>query len=180
MKLLFRNYLASLREREELDAILPDLLSELGYTVYSRPQRGTAQAGVDIAAVGKDDDGERKLFLFSVKQGDLTRQSWDGTPQALRSSLNEILDTYIPTKIPKRYQKLKIVICLVFGGDMQEQVRSAVNGYIKRNSHQEDIVRRMEWRQAGRITPTGYLARRDYAQDASISLPEGRCSRRRA
>jgi hypothetical protein len=134
MKLLFRNYLASLREREELDAILPDLLSELGYTVYSRPQRGTAQAGVDIAAVGKDDDRERKLFLFSVKQGDLSRQSWDGTPQALRSSLNEILDTYIPTKVPKRYQKLKIVICLVFGGDMQEQVRGAVNGYIKKNS----------------------------------------------
>lgn len=134
MKLLFRNYLASLREREELDAILPDLLSELGYTVYSRPQRGTMQAGVDIAAVGKDEDGERKLFLFSVKQGDLTRQSWDGTPQALRSSLNEILDTYIPTRIPKRYQKLKIVICLVFGGDMQEQVRGTVNGFIKRNS----------------------------------------------
>jgi hypothetical protein len=135
VKLLFRNYLASLREREELDAILPDLLSELGYTVYSRPQRGTAQAGVDVAAVGKDDDGERKLFLFSVKQGDLTRQSWDsGTPQALRPSLNEILDTYIPTKIPKRYQKLKIVICLVFGGDMQEQVRGAVKGYIEKNS----------------------------------------------
>ena len=101
MKLLFRTYLASLREREELDAILPDLLSELGYTVYSRPQRGTTQSGVDVAAVGKDDDGERKLFLFSVKQGDLTRQSWDGTPQALRSSLNEILDTYIPTKNSK-------------------------------------------------------------------------------
>jgi hypothetical protein len=134
MKLLIRDYLASLREREELDAILPDLLSELGYTVYSRPKRGTKQAGVDIAAVGKDDDGERKLFLFSVKQGDLTRQSWDSTPQALRPSLNEILDTYIPTRIPKRYQKLKIVICLVFGGDMQEQVRTDVNGFIKKNS----------------------------------------------
>jgi hypothetical protein len=134
MKLLFRNYLASLREREELDAILPDLLSELGYTVYSRPQRGTAQAGVDIAAVGKDEDGEKKLFLFSVKQGDLTRQSWDGTPQALRPSLNEILDAYIPTKIPKRYQTLKIVICLVFGGDMQEQVRGTVTGFVRRHS----------------------------------------------
>ncbi|MBM3552238.1 MAG: chemotaxis protein [Alphaproteobacteria bacterium] len=134
MKLLFRSYLASLREREELDAILPDLLSELGFHVYSRPQRGTAQAGVDIAAVGKDEDGERKLFLFSVKQGDLTRQSWDGTPQALRSSLNEILDSYVPTKIPKRYQDLKILICLVFGGDMQEQVRGAVSGYIKKHS----------------------------------------------
>jgi hypothetical protein len=135
MKLLFRSYLASLRERGELDAILPDLLSELGYNVYSRPQRGTAQAGVDIAAVGLDDDGKKKVFLFSVKQGDLTRQSWnDGTAQALRPSLDEILDNYIPHRIPKRYQKLKVVICLVFGGDMQEQVRSTVNGYIRRNS----------------------------------------------
>lgn len=135
MKLLIRDYLASLREREELDAILPDLLSELGFTVYSRPQRGTSQAGVDIAAVGKDDDGIRKVYLFSVKQGDLTRQSWDGpTPQALRSSLNEILDTYIPTRIPKRYQKLKIVICLVFGGDVQEQVRTAVTSFTKKHS----------------------------------------------
>ena len=134
MKLLFRNYLASLREREELDAILPDLLSELGYTVYSRPQRGTAQAGVDIAAVGNDEDGERKVFLFSVKQGDLTRQSWDGTPQSLRSSLNQIIDTYIPAKVPKRYQRLKVVICLVFGGDMQEQVRADVSGYTTNNS----------------------------------------------
>ena len=135
MKLLFRSYLASLRERGELDAILPDLLSELGYNVYSRPQRGTAQAGVDIAAVGLDDDGEKKVFLFSVKQGDLTRQSWnDGTAQALRPSLDEILDNYIPHRIPKRYQKLKVVICLVFGGDMQEQVRSTVNGYIRRSS----------------------------------------------
>jgi hypothetical protein len=135
MKLLFRSYLASLRERDELDAILPDLLSELGYIVYSRPQRGTSQAGVDIAAVGTDDDGVRKVFLFSVKQGDLTRQSWnDGTVQGLRPSLDEILDNYIPHRIPKRYQKLKIVICLVFGGDMQEQARTAVNGYIKRHS----------------------------------------------
>src|SRR6185503_18547537 len=101
MKLLFRSYLASLRERDELDAILPDLLSELGYIVYSRPQRGTAQAGVDIAAIGRDESGERKVYLFSVKQGDLTRQSWDGSPQALRSSLNQIRDNYIRTKIPK-------------------------------------------------------------------------------
>lgn len=143
MKLLFRNYLASLRERGELDAILPDLLSELGYTVYSRPQRGTAQAGVDIAALGNDEDGERKVFLFSVKQGDLTRQSWDGTPQALRPSLNQIKDTYIPTRIPKRYKHLKVVVCLVFGGDMQEQVRSDVIGYIDYNS--SDKVSFDEW-----------------------------------
>jgi len=134
MKALIRDYLASLKEREELDAILPDLLSELGFNVYSRPQRGTRQHGVDIAAVGEDEDGERKIFLFSVKQGDLTRQDWNGTPQALRSSLNEIHDAYIRTCIPRRYKDLKIVICLAFGGDVQEQVRESVTGYMDRNS----------------------------------------------
>jgi hypothetical protein len=109
MSLIFRAYLASLREREELDAILPDLLSELGFVVYSRPQRGTAQAGVDIAAVGKDDDGEPKIFLFAVKQGDLTPNAWnDGTPQALLPSLDEIRYSYIPHRVPKSCQNLKI------------------------------------------------------------------------
>lgn len=134
MKLLIRDYLASLRERDELDAILPDLLSELGFNVYSRPQRGTSQLGVDIAAVGKDEDGEKKLFLFSVKQGDLTRQDWDGNPQALRSSLGEILDAYIPHRIPARYKDLKIVICLAFGGDVNEQVREKLTGFIGKNT----------------------------------------------
>lgn len=134
MKLIIRDYLGSLREREELDAILPDLLSELGFTVYSRPGRGTTQFGVDVAAVGNDENGERKVFLFSVKQGDLTRQHWDGTPQSLRPSLNEIRDVYIPTRIPRRYQGLKVVICLCLGGDIQEQVRASVTGYIAENT----------------------------------------------
>jgi hypothetical protein len=134
MKALLREYLASLKEREELDAILPDLLSELGYSVYSKPRRGTTQYGVDIAAVGKDDDGERKIFLFTVKPGDLTRQAWDGAPQSVRPSLNEIRDAYIPTRIPKRYQDLKIVICLCVGGEIQEQVRAAVTGYTAENT----------------------------------------------
>ena len=43
MKLIIQEYLASLKERGELDAILPDLLSELGLNVYSRPRRGTRQ-----------------------------------------------------------------------------------------------------------------------------------------
>jgi hypothetical protein len=143
VKLIIRDYLASLKEREELDAILPDLLSELGFTVYSRPGRGTVQHGVDIAALGTDDIGEQKVFLFSVKQGDLTRQDWDGTPQGLRASLNEIRDAYIPTRIPEKYKNFKVVICLCFGGDIQEQVRTAVTGYIKQNT--TDCVSFDEW-----------------------------------
>lgn len=130
MKLLLADYVGSLKERGELDAILPDLLSELGFHVISRPAIGAVQRGVDIAAVGKDEDGDRKLFLFSVKAGDLTRAEWDQGVQALRPSLNEILDVYIPTRIPPQYKKLKIVICLVVGGIVQQAVQPLVTGFI--------------------------------------------------
>ena len=124
MKLIFRQYLASLRERRELDAVLPDLLSELGYTVISRPSIGTRQYGVDVAALSPpDNEGKRKLYLFSLKQGDLTRADWDGTPQALRSSINKIIDVYIPMRVAKAHRKHEVVICLCFGGDVQEAVR---------------------------------------------------------
>jgi hypothetical protein len=133
MKLLVRQYVASLRERGELDAILPDLLSEIGYDVISRPSIGTRQYGVDIAAVGRDEDGERKLFLFSVKQGDLSRTDWDGTPQALRPSLDEIREIYLRLRVARQHQKLKVVICLCFGGDVLEAVQDNVIGYIEAN-----------------------------------------------
>ena len=64
MKLIIREYLASLRERDELDAILPDLLSEMGFTIISKPARGTKQHGVDIAAVGYNEAGEKCVYLF--------------------------------------------------------------------------------------------------------------------
>lgn len=132
MKPLIREYLASLRERDELDAVLPDLLSEMGYTVLSRPSRGTRQFGVDVAAIEPGDDG--RLYLFSIKRGDLTRSEWDGdSSQALRPSLNEIRDVYIPAHVPEEHRARRIVICLCLGGDVQEQVRLNVTTYQKEN-----------------------------------------------
>ena len=52
MRLIIRQYIAGLKERNELDAVMPDLLSQMGMVVYSRPARGTRQDGVDVAAVG--------------------------------------------------------------------------------------------------------------------------------
>lgn len=144
MKLVFRQYLASLRERRELDAVLPDLLSELGYNVISRPSIGTRQYGVDVAAISPPDAaGQRQLYLFSLKQGDLTRADWDGTPQALRSSINDIIDVYIPTRIAKVHRKLAIVICLCFGGDVQEAVRDNVTQFT--NGLSRDGLSFEEW-----------------------------------
>lgn len=143
MKLVFREYLASLRERNELDVVLPDLLSELGFNVISRPSTGPRQFGVDVAAVGPMVDGEQKLYLFTIKQGDLTRAEWDAVPQGVRTSINEILDGYITKRIAPQYESLKIVICLCFGGSVKEAVRDNLTGIIERET--TDKISFEEW-----------------------------------
>ena len=135
MKLILKQYLSSLRERGELDAILPDLLSQLGLNVFSRPGRGTRQDGVDVGAVGSLDGGPERVDLFSIKPGDLTRKDWDGDAvQSLRPSLHEIIDAYIPNRLPVEHRGKDIVICIGIGGDVQEQVRPQLAGFIKRNT----------------------------------------------
>jgi hypothetical protein len=135
MKLIIREYLSSLRERGELDAILPDLLSQLGLNVYSRPRRGTRQDGVDVGAVGSFDGGEEKVYLFTIKPGDLSRKEWDGDSiQSLRPSLNEILDSYIPNRIPEEHRAKPVVICIAIGGDVHEQVRPQLKGFTKQRT----------------------------------------------
>lgn len=135
MKLIIKEYLFSLKERGELDSVLPDLLSQLGLNVYSRPARGTRQDGVDVAAVGSLDDGPEKVYLFSIKPGDLTRGGWDGdSEQSLRPSLNEIIDAYIPNRLPAEHRGKDIVICIALGGDVREPVRPLVTGFIRQNT----------------------------------------------
>jgi len=51
----------------------------------------------------------------------------------LRQSLNQIQDAYIPNRLPNQHQDKDIVICLGFGGDIKEQLRTDVVGYISQN-----------------------------------------------
>lgn len=144
MKLILRQYLASLRERDELDAVLPDLLSQMGLNVFSRPSRGTRQYGVDVGAVGSLDGGPELVYLFSVKDGDLTRRNWDGErPQSLRPSLNEIIDVYIGTHLPVEHRGKEVVVCVVVGGEVREDVRLDLEGYFA--NHTADNVTFQEW-----------------------------------
>lgn len=134
MKLILVEYLASLKERGELDVIVPDLLSEIGLNVISRPAIGTRQHGVDVAAVGDDAEGVRTLFLFPIKAGDLRRSNWSAGPQSLRQSLEQIIDVYIVNHIPKRYSDLPVHILICLGGELHEDVRPDVVGFVKNNT----------------------------------------------
>jgi hypothetical protein len=133
MKLIIRSYLGSLRERGELDVILPDLLSQLGLNVISRPGRGTRQSGVDVAAVGSLDDGPEKVYLFAIKAGNLTRTTWNVGEQSLRSSLDEI-QTYIRNRLPDEHRNKLIVICTTVGGEITEPVRDDLRAYEEKNT----------------------------------------------
>jgi hypothetical protein len=50
---------------------------------------------VDVGAFGKlSSESESKVYLFSVKSGDLDRRDWDGKPQDLRPSIRIVYCQY--------------------------------------------------------------------------------------
>src|SRR5262245_35805618 len=77
MKLLLRDYLSLLRDRGELDAMLPDLLTQMGLTVVKVARRGESEQGKDIVAI-KQTAGQPELWILVVQQGDLTESRWQG------------------------------------------------------------------------------------------------------
>lgn len=151
MQLILEQYLSSLKERGELDTILPMLLSEMGLNVLSKPTNpGVRQYGVDVEAVGNIGDEEEKLYLFTIKRGNITRSNWDDdTNQSLRKSLNEIIDVYITKHLPTEHKDKKIIICICFGGIVTEDARENVRTYKERNT--TDTVSFEDWN-------GGYLA----------------------
>lgn len=176
MKQLLKEYLGSLGERDELDSLLPELLSHVGMHVYSEPRTRGRQHGVDIAAAGRfPGDTCDKVYLLSVKAHDLTRATWDGGVDTLRSSLNEITDTYLSQTLPEEYRNLPKVICICVGGSIVQQVQDDVNGYIKAQTARFPALKYQLWdadRIAGLIEQY-YISERLLIR--SITTKLGRC-----
>lgn len=141
MRLAIENYLAPLTERGELDVLVRNLLIAQGYEVIKRAFRGEKELGVDVAAIRKQSDGLH-LYLFQVKAGDLTRSVWDdGTPNCVRSSLNEAIDAPFESfaKFKNNPPVMRHII-VVFNGDLREDCRSQFEGYVKQNTSQHQEI----------------------------------------
>ncbi|OBW95304.1 hypothetical protein [Gallibacterium salpingitidis] len=147
MKLVIKQYLSSLKERGELEVLLPELLSQMGFEVFLKPGIGSRQYGVDIAAYGSLSDSlEKKVYLFCVKGGDLDRTNWNGsTPQDVRPSIEEILDVFIDSHIPVQYKSASVEICLCFGGDIKENIRQSVTSYMRKMKEKYPDIDFSEW-----------------------------------
>jgi hypothetical protein len=142
VRLVIREYLSMLKESRELDVLLPDLLFSMDVIPLSMAQIGVRQYGVDVAAIGPDpeDNGTPKLFLLTIKPGDFSRGKWDdGTPQGIRSSLNDILDVYIPQQVDVQHKTLpkKVIVCC--GGDLKQNVEANWKGYKSNHTRTNEL-----------------------------------------
>jgi hypothetical protein len=136
MRLILSQFLRTLRERDEFDRLLPDLLVAMGYVPLAKPQTGVRQFGVDLAAVGKSPvDGVDEMLLFVIKRGDIGRRDWDnGEPTSVRPSINEALDFYLTKLIAPEHANLRKTIVLATTGDIKQDVDSVWTAYKEVNA----------------------------------------------
>lgn len=139
MRLILKDYLIQLKEKDELDLLVCDLLLQKGFVTDNRPETGNRQYGVDIHA-----HNSKEILLCVVKQGNLERKNWDSGPNAVRQSINEIKDTYIglingikPTK--------KLRIAVVTNGMMDEAVRPNWEGFVRQNADWNGVKVKIEF-----------------------------------
>jgi hypothetical protein len=132
MNFLISEYISLLKEDGELDTLLLDILNSKGIVPISKPKKGR-QYGVDIAAIGKDENGVKKVFLITVKQGNITRSVWDSGPTSVRQSLNEIKETYLNISLTPSHKKLPKKIIVATNGELEQTVQTTWTQYIGNN-----------------------------------------------
>ncbi len=130
LQLVLQNYLASLRERDELDALLPELLIAMGHSVVSRPQVGVAQAGVDIASLYPGSDGSEEVFLFILKFGDVGRADLFTGQQAIQPSIREAYTDFARNRLSEAQRALRKRVVVVSNGVLKQEAAAAFAGMV--------------------------------------------------
>lgn len=139
MKLVIAEYLRTLRERDELDRLLPDLLIEMGYVPLARPQTGNRQFGVDLAARGANpESGAQELLLAVIKQGDIGRPQWNGGEQAVRQSIEDVFDSYLKSHVEPQDKMRHVRIVVVTNGELKQTVQQSWCGFV--DGHKDRAV----------------------------------------
>ena len=139
VRLIIKEYLSYLKEKDELDLLLCDLLFQMGYNMNSIPTTGNRQYGVDIRA-----DNDNEIMLLVVKQGDIDRKNWDSGQNAVRQSLNEIKDCYLQNIVCENKKK-KLHIIVATNGNIAEAVLPNWNGYVNSQSQWGEMITKIEF-----------------------------------
>ncbi|WP_343306711.1 hypothetical protein AAHN97_06325 [Chitinophaga niabensis] len=132
--IIVREYLNSLKEDEELDKLLPILLSIKGLKIVrtAKDTKGVNQQGKDIIAYGMDKDGIAKRFYFEVKghsDKDITEASMAKTDGIRDSLVSAKYAKFEQNGIPG-FNDLPVKIILVHNGILKPGARDVFNGFI--------------------------------------------------
>ena len=133
MRLILKEYVSSLKEKDELDYLLCEIYAEKGYVADTVPKSGNRQYGVDIQMHNNDE-----LIFFVVKQGSIDRRIWDSDINSIRPSLNEVKDVAIRLLTPADKQK-RLTIIVATNGVMEESVKPNWSGYVSSNQNWDGI-----------------------------------------
>ena len=139
MRLIVKEYVAHLKEKDELDILLSGIFEQKGYIADNQPKTGNRQFGVDIQLHSKTE-----LLLLVVKQGDIDRVVWDGGVNAVRQSLDEIKDVTINSLTYDERQK-KIRIIVATNGKKDEAIKLNWNNYVNNNQIWNGIAIKIEF-----------------------------------
>lgn len=151
IQLVLSHYLAGLRERNELDALLPELLKAMGHSVLSRPQIGPAQAGVDVLSTRKNPEGITEVYVFIIKFGDLGRADFYGGQQSIDPSVREACTDFLRNRLPAHLKSLSKRIILVSNGVLLQEAQAGFSALT------EDVAERplcrLEFWGSDQLTP---------------------------
>lgn len=123
-------YISSLKEDGELDALIQNILRAYQFEIISKTERGR-QYGVDVYAVGKDfdDNNKKKVFLITVKQGDIDRNAWNSSQNSVEQSLDEIRTVFVRNNLAPQHRRLPIKIVVASNGQIKQSVQQNWTGY---------------------------------------------------
>lgn len=134
-----------MKEDKELDQLIQDILREYNYEIVFSPKKGERQYGVDIYSVGKDEeDNTKKVVLVTVKMGNLDRNNWQGSNQALRPSLEEIIDVFVRNNILPEHRDLPIKIIVALNGNIDPAIQQNWVAFVENNSRFEFEIWHLE------------------------------------
>lgn len=128
LQLVLQNYIGSLKERNELDALLPELLIAMGHSVLSRPQTGVPQAGVDILSSYTDANGNEELYLFIIKFGDIRREDLFTGQQAIEPSAREACTDFARNRLTEAQRALPKHVVVVSSGVVKQEAATGLAG----------------------------------------------------
>ena len=124
IQLVLSHYLAGLRERNELDVLLPELLKAMGHNVLSRPQVGPGQAGVDVLSTKTGADGIDEVYVYIIKFGNVGRADLYGGPQSIDPSIREACNDFLRNRLPEPLKPLRKRIVLVSNGVLLQEAQA--------------------------------------------------------